>query len=93
MLGSETSRAQTYPFDTAPSQERRRSISSASPEAGWAGIPSVVSLLLFVLFLFLLFLLSFLAFFSSFSFFLFFLSSFLLSSFLFPFRDSDFDIC
>ena len=78
MLGSETSRAQTYPFDTVPSQERRRSISSASQEAGWAGIPLVVSLLPFVLFLFLHFLLSFLAFFSFFLFF--FLFSLLLPS-------------
>ncbi|PUU72501.1 hypothetical protein B9Z19DRAFT_1168589 [Tuber borchii] len=43
MLGSETSRAQTHPFDSVPSQERRRPISSASQEAGWAGIPLVVT--------------------------------------------------
>lgn len=41
MLDSETSQAQTYSFDTVPSQERRRSISSVSQAAGWAGIPLV----------------------------------------------------
>lgn len=52
MLGSEASGAQTYPFDTVPSQERRRSISLSTQEVGWAGIPLVVSLLPFVPFSF-----------------------------------------
>jgi len=48
MPGSKSSRAQTYSFDTVPSQERRRSISLSTQEVGWAGIPLVVSLLPFV---------------------------------------------
>ena len=96
MLDSEASQAQTYSFDTVPSQERRRSINSASQEAGWAGIPLVVSLLPFALFLsssFLLFLPSFLALFSFLPFFFYFiLFYFLVSPSLFPFPDSDLDI-
>ena len=105
MLDSEASQAQTYSFDTVPSQERRGSINSASQEAGWAGIPLVVSLLLFALFLSSSFLSFFFSSFPSFFscslffppsllIFYFILFYFLLSLFLlpFPFPDSDLDI-
>ncbi|PWW74165.1 Glycosyltransferase Family 4 protein [Tuber magnatum] len=41
MPDSEASRVGAHPFDTVPSQERRRSISLSTEEASWAGIPLV----------------------------------------------------
>jgi hypothetical protein len=47
---------ETHEFDTVPSQERRRSISTITADARWAGIALAVSLVFcffFVIFLYL----------------------------------------